>query len=199
MRRSHRLNAFGYLYLAEIGGPGFAESGNAGMLDLVLALQWVRDNIAELGGDSKRVTIFGHSGGAPSAPRSCGARPSNGADGGAHHGLDVPLVFDNAVLVPGTVGTGRDAQQLAAGMSDMCIAFAELLVRFYRLTGETKFLARIPEALDWLQRLELPPGVAPAGRTHPTFIELGTNRPLYVHRRGSNVGNGKYSDSWHTC
>jgi PelA/Pel-15E family pectate lyase len=68
----------------------------------------------------------------------------------------------------------------------------ELLIEFYRLTGDTKFLARVPEAIDWLESLASPPGVAPAGRTHPTFIELGTNRPLYVHREGSNVVNGRY-------
>lgn len=67
-----------------------------------------------------------------------------------------------------------------------------LLLRFYRLTGDTKFLARIPEALDWLDSLRVPAGVAPAGRTHPTFVELGTNRPLYVHREGSNVFSGRY-------
>jgi PelA/Pel-15E family pectate lyase len=67
-----------------------------------------------------------------------------------------------------------------------------LLIRFYRLTGETKYLARIPEVLDWLEKLTLPPGVAPAGRTHPTFVEPGTNEPLYVHREGSNVFNGRY-------
>ena len=59
---SHRLNLFGYLYLAELA-PGLDDSGNAGMLDLVLALQWVRDNIAEFGGDPGRVLIFGQSGG----------------------------------------------------------------------------------------------------------------------------------------
>jgi PelA/Pel-15E family pectate lyase len=68
-----------------------------------------------------------------------------------------------------------------------------LLLKFYRLTGETKFLARIPEALDWLDSQTLPPGVATrAGTTHPTFVEIGTNRPLYVHREGSNVVNGRY-------
>lgn len=60
---NHRLNAFGYLYLAGLGGSDFADSGNVGMLDLVLALTWVRDNIAEFGGDPKKVTIFGESGG----------------------------------------------------------------------------------------------------------------------------------------
>jgi PelA/Pel-15E family pectate lyase len=68
----------------------------------------------------------------------------------------------------------------------------ELLMKFYRLTGETKFLARVPEALDWLDAVKLPAALAVSGRTHPTFVELGTNRPLYVHRRGSNVVNGEY-------
>ena len=62
------------------------------------------------------------------------------------------------------------------------------LMRFYRLTGETKFLARIPEALDWLEKLTLPPGVAPPGRTHPTFVELGTNEAaLRASRRIERV------------
>ncbi|HEV2443887.1 MAG TPA: carboxylesterase/lipase family protein [Steroidobacteraceae bacterium] len=60
---NHRLNAFGYLYLGRLAGPRYADSGNAGMLDLVLALHWIRDNIAEFGGDSRRVMLFGQSGG----------------------------------------------------------------------------------------------------------------------------------------
>ncbi len=59
---NHRLNAFGYLYLARLD-PRFADSGNAGQLDLILALQWVRDNIAGFGGDPARVMVFGQSGG----------------------------------------------------------------------------------------------------------------------------------------
>ncbi len=55
---NHRLSLFGYLYL-----PGFPDSGNAGMLDLVLALRWVRDNIAGFGGDPACVTVLGQSGG----------------------------------------------------------------------------------------------------------------------------------------
>ena len=60
---NHRLNAFGYAYLAPFGGSDLADSGNAGQLDLVLALQWVRDNISEFGGDPDRVMVFGQSGG----------------------------------------------------------------------------------------------------------------------------------------
>ncbi len=59
---NHRLNAFGYMYLGDLA-PEYAESGNAGQLDLILALKWVRDNIAEFGGDPSRVLIFGQSGG----------------------------------------------------------------------------------------------------------------------------------------
>ncbi|HYK62539.1 MAG TPA: carboxylesterase family protein [Bryobacteraceae bacterium] len=55
---NHRLNSFGFLYLPEIG------ASNAGMLDVVAALQWVRNNIANFGGDPNNVTIFGQSGGA---------------------------------------------------------------------------------------------------------------------------------------
>ncbi|MBO9623253.1 MAG: hypothetical protein J7500_11135 [Sphingomonas sp.] len=66
------------------------------------------------------------------------------------------------------------------------------LMRFYRLTGDTKFLARIPEALDWLESVKLPADQVKNGRAYPTFVEIGTNKPLYVHRRGSNVVNGEY-------
>jgi para-nitrobenzyl esterase len=60
---NHRLGAFGYLHLGEFGGEEFAASGNAGMLDIVAALEWVRDNIAAFGGDAGNVTVFGESGG----------------------------------------------------------------------------------------------------------------------------------------
>jgi len=60
---NHRLNVFGYLNLAEIGGEPYAHSANAGVLDVTLALEWVHENIARFGGDADRVMIFGQSGG----------------------------------------------------------------------------------------------------------------------------------------
>lgn len=59
---NHRLNSLGYLNLAEYG-ERWAPSANVGMLDLVASLEWVRDNIANFGGDPGSVTIFGQSGG----------------------------------------------------------------------------------------------------------------------------------------
>jgi hypothetical protein len=71
------------------------------------------------------------------------------------------------------------------------------LFHYFRLTGDRTYLDRVPEALDWLdscrlterQKAENP---LLAGRTHPTFVELGTNRPRFAHRFGSNVRNGAY-------
>jgi para-nitrobenzyl esterase len=60
---NHRLNIFGYLFLADAGGDKYADSGNAGMLDIVTMLEWVRDNIVHFGGNPGNVTIFGQSGG----------------------------------------------------------------------------------------------------------------------------------------
>jgi para-nitrobenzyl esterase len=60
---NHRLTIFGHLYLGGIGGAKYADSGNAGILDIVDALEWTRDNIGRFGGDPNNVTIFGQSGG----------------------------------------------------------------------------------------------------------------------------------------
>ncbi len=60
---NHRLNAFGYLYLAELGGEDLQWSGNVGQLDLIQALHWVREHAHEFGGDAGNVAVFGQSGG----------------------------------------------------------------------------------------------------------------------------------------
>ena len=61
---THRLNLFGFLYLADLGaGSKWAHSGNVGMQDIVAALGWVKDNIAAFGGNPNNVTVFGQSGG----------------------------------------------------------------------------------------------------------------------------------------
>ena len=91
---NHRLGALGYAHLGELMGDGFESSGNNGMLDIVQALEWVRDNIARFGGDAANVTIFGESGGGVegvhAARHARGSRPvppgghPERADGAGH-------------------------------------------------------------------------------------------------------------------
>ncbi len=61
---NHRLNVFGHLSLAESGDARYADAGNVGLLDVIAALQWVKQNIAQFGGDPANVSISGQSGGA---------------------------------------------------------------------------------------------------------------------------------------
>ncbi|MFJ9033747.1 pectate lyase [Streptomyces sp. NPDC102274] len=71
------------------------------------------------------------------------------------------------------------------------------LFHYFRLTGDRAYLSRVPEALDWLESCRLTSRQIEenpllADRTHPTFVELGTNRPKFVHRFGSHIRNGAY-------
>jgi para-nitrobenzyl esterase len=103
---NHRLNVFGFLALDSAGVPGFSGSANAGMLDIVMALEWVRDNIAQFGGDPGNVTIFGQSGG--------GAKVSTLLSMPAAKGL-----FHKAVIQSGAglrAGTKEDAADTVSSM-----------------------------------------------------------------------------------
>jgi para-nitrobenzyl esterase len=61
---THRLNLFGFLYLADLGGgEKWATASNAGMQDIVAALAWIKENISAFGGNPNNVTVFGQSGG----------------------------------------------------------------------------------------------------------------------------------------
>lgn len=74
-----------------------------------------------------------------------------------------------------------------------------LMLDFYQWTGDERFLKRIPEALDWLESVRLSGNeIKMPGREFPTFIEIGTNRALINHRRGSNVVNGEYYHDYDT-
>src|SRR4051794_92704 len=109
---NHRLNIFGFLDLAAVGGERYGHSGNAGMLDLTAALEWVRDNIEAFGGDPGNVTIFGESGG--------GGKVSVLLAMPAARGL-----FHRAVIQSGAAvrvrGSERAAAVTAAVMNDLGI------------------------------------------------------------------------------
>ncbi len=70
---------------------------------------------------------------------------------------------------------------------------AMTLLTYYQYTGDKKYLARIPDAINWLEKVKLSANQTENGRySHSTFVEVGTNKPIYVHRKGSNVIYGKY-------
>ncbi|HEY5645850.1 MAG TPA: carboxylesterase/lipase family protein [Pseudomonadales bacterium] len=111
---NHRLNVFGYLHLADLeGGGAYADSGNAGMLDLIASLEWVRDNIGAFGGDAANVTIMGESGGG-SKVSTLLAMPA--ADG----------LFHKAIIQsgPGLTGVPADAatQSARAVLAELGVA-----------------------------------------------------------------------------
>jgi para-nitrobenzyl esterase len=105
---THRLNVFGYAFLKEVASQAFPHQANPGHLDLVLALQWVRDNIARFGGDPGNVTIFGQSGG---GRKCCVLMAMPQAKG----------LFHKAIIQSGpavTVASRRYGTELAAALLD---------------------------------------------------------------------------------
>jgi len=100
---NHRLNVFGYLYVADLGGAQYAEAGNPGQRDIIAALEWVRDNVAAFGGDPGNVTLFGQSGGAGKISALMAMPAAKG-------------LFHRAIVQSGSAVTGvpRDAATKAA-------------------------------------------------------------------------------------
>jgi para-nitrobenzyl esterase len=99
---NHRLNVLGYLNLAAYGDK-YASSANVGMLDIVAALEWVRNNIAAFGGDPGVVTIFGQSGGGGKVSALMGMPPAKG-------------LFHRAIVESGSMlrmGTQENSRKLA--------------------------------------------------------------------------------------
>jgi para-nitrobenzyl esterase len=131
---THRLNAFGFLYLAEIGGERYADASNAGMRDIIAGLEWVRDNIASFGGDPGSVTIFGQSGGAGKVSTLLGMPAAQG-------------LFHRAVAQSGAAVTSMPAQAATRN--------AEL----FMLRLELK-----PNQVDDLQKLPMEQLIAAVGR-----------------------------------
>ena len=154
---NHRLGAFGYLHLGEFGEE-FAASGNAGMLDIVAALQWVRDNIAAFGGDAGNVTIFGESGG--------GAKVSVLMAMPAAHGL-----FHKAIIQSGP------AVQMAS-RDDASETARQLLGGAWTERGEGWRAARNSRAED-----RGGPGRGPAKSQHDVVLEPPPRRFQSRRRR----------------
>lgn len=88
---------------------------------------------------------------------------------------------------------GARSYEPAALMPSTTFTNAMLLLKFYQYTGERKYLDRVPDAIRWLEETRLPEQQTTVdGATHPTFIDKDTQKPVYVHRKGSNVIHGSY-------
>ena len=170
---NHRLNIFGYLEV-----PGAPGSGNAGQLDLVMALEWVRDNIAAFGGDPGRVTIFGQSGG--------GAKVSTLLATPAARGL-----FHRAIIQsgPGLRGVpAEDAARVAAGVMKAAGASdlaglqalpASRLAAIARGAGEAARWAPVVDGTT-LPRHPFEPDASPLGAAVPVLVGCTADeRTLY--------------------
>lgn len=83
---NHRLGPIGFTDLSGVGGAAYADSGNAGMLDIVAALRWVNKNIEQFGGDPGNVTIAGQSGG---GAKVCTLAAMPAAKGLVHKGVSL--------------------------------------------------------------------------------------------------------------
>jgi len=149
---NHRLNLFGYLSLAEIGGERYASSGNVGMLDIVAVLEWVRDNIASFGGDPANVLIYGQSGG--------GGKVSTLMAMPAAKGL-----FHRAVVQSGSnlrSGSAENAARMAAAVLDELGISKSQLDKIHELPASA-LQAVQPAAQRRLRGPGAPSGPAPGG------------------------------------
>jgi para-nitrobenzyl esterase len=171
---NHRLGPLGYLHLGELSDdPTLASSGNAGMLDLVAVLEWVRDNAEAFGGDAGHVTIFGESGG--------GAKVSTllampGAAGLFHRAI---IQSGPGVRVGSTAGATKAAQAfieqvgLAPGDVEGLLALpAEQLVAASAAAGRAGFRP----VLDGLAVTAHPVEALADGTAHDVPTMIGCNR-----------------------
>jgi para-nitrobenzyl esterase len=166
---NHRLNVFGYLYLADMGGEKFSRSSNVGMLDTVAALEWVRDNIAGFGGDPGNVTIFGQSGGGGKVSTLMGVPSAKG-------------LFHRAIAMSGSNVSGISRDRANKGTEAF---LATLKLKSNQIDQLQKLpVADLLKAMSATRGLNLGPVVdgrtLPAGPFDPVASDLSANVPLMI-------------------
>ena len=173
---NHRLNVFGYTHLGDIGGTEYAHSGNAGQLDIIAALEWVRDNIGQFGGDPKRVMIFGESGGGAKVSMLLASPPAKG-------------LFHAAVIQSGPgvkVGEREPATKAAEFLLAELGIKAGKLEELHKLpTGRIlsayfAISSRVAGLGGGAFRPVLDPAVLPAHPYHPTATRISEDVPVMV-------------------
>jgi para-nitrobenzyl esterase len=174
---NHRLNVFGYTHFGDFGFPEYAHSGNAGQLDIIAALEWIRDNIERFGGDPKRVMIFGESGGGAKVCMLLGSPPARG-------------LFHSAVVQSGPslrvaerAGAAKAAEMLLGELGldvkrlPEISGFAtdRILAAYFAVTAR---LAR--EGTGAAFRPVIDPEVIPAHPFDPTATRVSEDVPLMI-------------------
>jgi para-nitrobenzyl esterase len=167
---NHRLNALGYLYLARLD-PRFADSGNSGQLDLILALKWVRDNIAAFGGDPSRVMVFGQSGGGAKIATLMGMPAARGL---FHRAA---TMSGQQVTASGPLNATRRAQalldRLKARPGDLIDMPVEKLIEGLRaedpILGGGVYMGPVLD-MKWLTRHPFWPDANPLGNAIPLIL-----------------------------
>ena len=176
---NHRLGAFGYLHLAELGGGEYAPSGNVGMLDIVAALEWVRDNATAFGGDPDNVTIFGESGG---GAKACILMAMPAAQGLFHKAIVQSGPSVETMSAAAATDTARQVMEELGVVSvpDLVAAPAETL-----LAAQNRVLARI-SALSFANRRRqglnpvIDGATLPGGPFAPTAPAISADVPMMI-------------------
>jgi len=180
---NHRLNVFGYLYLDTLGGA----TGNAGVQDMQLALEWVRDNIAAFGGNPANVTIFGESGGGAKVSTLLGVPSAKGLfqrgiieSGARSKGMTKALAAKNTATVMAKLGVKTAAELQAVPMDKLLAA----------VTTSGRTTPDFGPVIDgeYLPADMFDPVAAPSARNVPIIV--GTNRDEYaLYAREHPIGS----------
>jgi len=176
---NHRLGAFGFMHLGDLGGADYAASGNAGMLDIVAALEWVRDNIAAFGGDPGNVTIFGESGG---GAKSCVLMAMPAAQGLFHKAI---VQSGPAVEMMSRADATATAKQVMAELGAGDVATLKSVPAEKLLAAQNAVLAKI-SAMSFANRRRqgFNPTIdgvhLPGGPFAPAAPAISANVPLLI-------------------
>ena len=184
---NHRLNVFGYLYLGKVGGKDWQTSGNAGVQDMQLALEWVRDNAAAFGGNPANVTIFGESGGGAKVSTLLGVPSAKGLfqrgiiqSGARAKGASQALAAKNAETVMTKLNVKTVAELQAVPMDKLLAA----------VTTSGRTTPDFGPVVDgqYLPADMFDPVAAPSARNVPIIV--GTNRDEYaLYAREHPIGS----------
>jgi len=183
---NHRLNVLGFLDLSAYGDK-YKSSSNAGLLDLVAALQWIKQNIAQFGGDPDNVTIFGQSGGGGKVTSLMNAPSAKG-------------LFHKAIVESGSYLSGFTEQSISKRVAAALLEELQLqpsqvdslqTISYERLNAAgKKALSKVAAAmkaegktiptfgLGWGPILD--GSFLPYQPTDPSAIEIAKNVPMLV-------------------